>query len=144
MTYTYEYPRPMVTTDIAVFNKNNDTISILLIKRLNNPYCNFWALPGGFVDKDEPLINAANRELYEETSLQNLNLQQFYAYGNPGRDPRGHCVSVVYTAIISGNDIPVKAGDDAKDAQWFNINSLPSLAFDHQEIIFEAIKKLLL
>jgi len=142
MAYTYEYPRPMVTTDIVVFNKINNSFYILLIKRLNNPYRDSWALPGGFVDKDEPLLDAANRELHEETGLQNLNLEQFYAYGNPGRDPRGHCVSIVYTTIISEKDILIKAGDDAKDAKWFNINSLPILAFDHQTIISQAIKKL--
>ena len=141
MTHTYDYPRPMVTTDIIVFNTIIDLTSILLIKRLNEPFKNNWALPGGFVDKDEPLLDAANRELEEETGLKNLNLKQFYTFGNPNRDPRGHTISVVFLTHISNSKISARAGDDAKEVQWFNINSLPHLAFDHQEIILKAIKK---
>ena len=100
MTYSYDYPRPMVTTDIVVFNTINNTTSILLIKRLNDPYKDCWALPGGFVDKDEPLLDAANRELEEETGLKNQQLEQFYTFGDPNRDPRGHTVSVVFTTQI--------------------------------------------
>lgn len=141
MAFTYNYPRPMVTTDIIVFNTIESTTLILLIKRLNDPFKDCWALPGGFVDKNEPLLNAANRELEEETGLKNLQLEQFYTFGNPNRDPRGHTISVVFTAQISDSKVSARAGDDAKEVQWFNVNSLPHLAFDHQEIILQAIKK---
>lgn len=143
MKCTYDYPRPMVTTDIIVFNTINKSTLILLIKRLYEPFKNSWALPGGFVDKDEPLLDAANRELEEETGLRNLQLEQFYTFGNPGRDPRGHTISVVFTSQISNGKVSAKAGDDAKEVQWFNVDNLPSLAFDHKEIILQAIKKLL-
>jgi len=143
MSYTYNYPRPMVTTDIIVFNTINNVISILLIKRLNEPFQNSWALPGGFVDKDEPLLDAANRELQEETGLVNLTLEQFFTFGNPNRDPRGHTISVVFSTQICDSKVLVVAGDDAKEVQWFNILKLPPLAFDHDDIIKMAIKKLL-
>jgi 8-oxo-dGTP diphosphatase len=133
--YCYNYPRPSVTVDIIVENRYNNSKHILLIKRKNNPFKNSWALPGGFVDKDEALLDAAIRELEEETGICNVNLKQFHTFGNPGRDPRGHCVSIVYYTKIENRDIRMQAGDDAKDAKWFDINKLPTLAFDHSEII---------
>ncbi|MDA3892408.1 MAG: NUDIX hydrolase [Salinivirgaceae bacterium] len=140
MVYSYEYPRPMVAVDILVLRKFNESSFILLIKRLNQPYVDQWAMPGGFVDKDESLIDAANRELFEETGLNGLKLRQFKAFGDPGRDPRGHSVSIVFIAEIEAELIELKAGDDAKDAEWFNINNLPPLAFDHELIIEKALK----
>jgi 8-oxo-dGTP diphosphatase len=138
MKYTYEYPRPAVTVDIIVLNKEYS--SILLIKRNNPPFINLWALPGGFVDENEPLINAAHRELDEETSISNIELKQFHTFGNPGRDPRGHTVSIVYWGVLSNSNYDIKAGDDASDAQWFKISELLLLAFDHAEVIEYAFK----
>jgi len=137
--YKYEYPRPMVTTDIVVFNKKENDVFILLIKRKNEPFKDKWALPGGFVDEYEPLIHAAQRELEEETGLRIFDLSQFFAYGDPGRDPRGHTISVVYTAIIEDETPVANAGDDAKEAKWFNIKKLPELAFDHRIIVKDAV-----
>lgn len=138
MSYIYEYPRPMVTVDAIVIKENAETKKVLLIKRLNNPFKDFWALPGGFVDADEDLKQAAIRELKEETSLNINTLKQFAAYGSPGRDPRGHSVSIVYFAKVS-EELNAMAGDDAKELAWFDINDLPSLAFDHDEIIEDFI-----
>jgi 8-oxo-dGTP diphosphatase len=132
----------MVTTDIIVFNTTIKQVYILLIKRQNDPYYNFWALPGGFVDKNEALLDCAKRELFEETGLKNLELEQFYTFGDKGRDPRGHTISVTYRTTLKNNKVPIIAGDDAKDAQWFPINDLPPLAFDHEKIIKLAIKKI--
>ncbi len=142
MSHTYEYPRPMVTTDILVYNKRGNIFKILLIKRLNDPYKNCWALPGGFVDKDEALIVAAKRELFEETSVKNIELIQFKSYGNKDRDPRGHCISVVHYAVVRNEKLIAKAGDDAKQVKWFSLQELPKLAFDHEKIIHESLKEL--
>jgi len=138
MPFTYEYPRPMVTVDIIFINivKNK----ILLIERGREPYKNYWALPGGFVDMDEELEDAAYRELKEETNVDNISLSQFKTYGTLGRDPRGRTISIIYYAITEKDGITAKAGDDAAKAEWFDIKSLPKLiAFDHRNIINDFI-----
>lgn len=137
MSYTYNFPRPSVTVDIVLIKKNNQ---ILLIKRKNDPFKECWALPGGFVDEMEDLPAAAKRELLEETSINLENLTQFGAYGKPNRDPRGHTVSIIYYAIID-YEIKGKAGDDAKEIKWFSISNLPTLAFDHEDIVQDFLEK---
>jgi 8-oxo-dGTP diphosphatase len=121
-----------VTVDVLVINKN--TNEILLIKRLNEPYKDYWALPGGFVDENEDLEQAARRELFEETNVETSEMSQVGAFGKPNRDPRGHMVSIAYQTYLIENQI-VKAKDDAKEIRWFSIKNLPELAFDHLEII---------
>lgn len=136
--YTYKYPRPALTVDMMVTRSVSSGTEILLIQRLNPPLKDQWALPGGFVDMDETLEQAAARELEEETGLADVVLKQFKAFSTPGRDPRGHTISVVFTGLVT-QDAIAKAGDDAKNVCWFNIKKLPSLAFDHAEIIKEAL-----
>ena len=142
MSYTYKYPRPSVTVDIVVLCQVNNDWNILLIKRGREPFIDMWALPGGFVDIDEDLITAAHRELKEETDLSVKVLNQFATYGKVGRDPRGRTISVIYYGMIDEEENSVMAGDDAKKAEWFSIKELPGLAFDHNIIITEIIKKL--
>jgi len=134
MAYSYPYPRPAVTVDIIIMRMADNAPEVLLVKRANEPFEGKWALPGGFVDEDESLESAAARELQEETSLKGLVLTQMHSFGNPGRDPRGHTVSVVYFGYLPLGAEP-KAGDDASDTGWFKINELPGLAFDHKVII---------
>lgn len=140
MAYTYEYPRPMLTVDIIVTTIINNTQHILLINRLNEPYKNHWALPGGFIDLNEDVEHAAHRELLEETNIENTKLKQFKTYGTPFRDPRGHNVSIVYFTQVDANTNKPKAGDDAKSVEWFRLEDLPNLAFDHKQIIGDYIK----
>lgn len=129
-----------VTVDIVVFRKKNAQKEILLIQRKNEPFKNQWALPGGFVDNDEDLETAAKRELREETRVVASNLQQVKAYGNPYRDPRGYMVSVAYFTTVD-RDTNAVAADDAKALQWFAVENLPDLAFDHQTIIEDTLAK---
>lgn len=144
MPYTYEYPRPAVCADIIIFAGGKTTTEILLIKRKFDPFKDKWALPGGFLDMDEELDNAAYRELEEETSITGIELNQFKAYGKIGRDPRGRTISVVYYGFLKENKMGLaKAASDAAEVAWFSIKSLPFLAFDHEEIIKEAINKIL-
>ena len=131
MSYTYDYERPMVTTDCIVVNTLNE---VLLIKRKNSPFEGKWALPGGFIEMDEDLMESAKRELKEETSVDAANIVQFKTYGKPGRDPRGRTITIVYYCFVEENIAP-RAGDDAAQADWFHLQSLPPMAFDHADII---------
>lgn len=126
------YEQPSVTVDMLLFsigdieqdNKRrvpNKTLNVLLIQRKNHPFINQWALPGGFVDMDESLEEAAFRELKEETGVNNAYVQQLHTFGSVNRDPRGRVISTAYLGLINHNDVTVTAGDDAKDARWFNL-----------------------
>ncbi|MFW6103950.1 MAG: NUDIX domain-containing protein [Bacteroidota bacterium] len=142
MSYTYEYPRPAVTVDCLVFSKENEHVWLMLIQRDKAPFEKFWALPGGFVEIDEDLDEAAYRELKEETSISDIKLRQFRAFGKPGRDPRGRTISIVYHGFVDPGKTAATAGSDARNVDWFDINDLPPLAFDHDEIIEMARRKL--
>jgi 8-oxo-dGTP diphosphatase len=132
--FSYPFPRPSLTVDIAVVTVE-DIPRVLLIRRKADPFAGKWALPGGFVDENEPLIDAARRELSEEVGVDQLVLEQLHTFGDPGRDPRDWTVSVGYLARVRPNELKPKAGDDAAAVKWFPINDLPELAFDHSHIL---------
>lgn len=141
--YSYEYPRPALTVDIVVFTLREDHLQVLLIQRAEPPFLNMWALPGGFVRPDESLEEAAARELNEETGIRQVYLEQLYTYGDPQRDPRGRVVTVAYFALIPADaQIHPEGGTDTSQARWFCIETTPPLAFDHQDILTYAIRRL--
>jgi 8-oxo-dGTP diphosphatase len=151
MPYTYEYPHPSVTVDIAVFGRKNGELHVLLIERKHDPFAGSWALPGGFVDENEALDAAAHRELLEETGLTGVTLTQVAAFGDPGRDPRGHTVSVAFVTEVDLGVARIEAGDDAAKAEWHAWTSLAleghasgyvKLAFDHAKVLAAARAKL--
>jgi len=124
------YKNPIPTVDIII---KIDNESILLIKRKKFPYG--WAIPGGYVDNNESLENAAIREAKEETGLDVTLLRQFHSYSEPNRDPRHHTISTVYIAIANG--IPM-AADDALEVKIFSKKNLPNdIAFDHRQILYD-------
>ena len=131
MTYTYDYPRPAVTADIVVLKKNDENYFVLLIERKHDPYAGSWALPGGFLNMDETLEEAALRELEEETGITGVALQQFHTFSKVNRDPRHRTITTVFIGFANQNTPLPQAGDDAAKAQWFNLETLPPLAFDH-------------
>lgn len=131
-----------VTVDTVVFLEQNNSTSVLLIERKNNPFKGLWALPGGFVEDDEDLETAAKRELKEETGIDLASCEQLYTFGEPGRDPRGRTISIAHVGFAKETDQP-KAADDAQDAKWFDLTRLPELAFDHRGIINLAISHFL-
>ena len=141
MPFTYKYPRPALTVDAVVFKEIGIKKEILLIQRKFAPYKGKWALPGGFVDMDETLEQAALRELKEETGITNVALQQLKAFSTIERDPRSRTISVVFWGVAN-QATEVIAGDDAGKAQWFDLTQLPPLAFDHQEVVDTAIDNL--
>ncbi len=142
MPHTYEYPRPALTVDCVVFGFDGEALQVLLIRRGLEPHLGAWALPGGFVQMDEALEDAARRELEEETSLRNVFLEQLYTFGAPERDPRGRVVSVAFYALVRPDQHPAKGDTDASDARWHRADRLPPLAFDHAEILEKALERL--
>ena len=134
MPYEYEFPRPAVSADVVVLDRRHLSPKILLIQRLKEPFANHWALPGGFMEIDESLEQAAARELEEETGLQIKDMQQVGAFSQVDRDPRGRIITVAFVCEITGDQQAI-AADDAKSLKWFDLDSLPALAFDHQKIV---------
>lgn len=129
-----------LTVDAVIFSFTDSTKKVLLVKRKNEPFLGQWVFPGGFVDEGENLETAAIRELEEETSLGMDSLIQLRAYGEPGRDPRGHTVTVAYMGLVNADVATVNAGSDAEEVKWFDLSNLPQLGFDHSEILKDAIE----
>jgi 8-oxo-dGTP diphosphatase len=130
----------MVTVDVVVFNSQTGRLHVLLIQRAQEPFQDAWALPGGFVDLDESLEEAAGRELAEETGVEGVDLEQLQTYGDPNRDPRGRVISVAYCTLLPSKNIQhIQGGSDASQARWFPVDEHPSLAFDHSKILADAL-----
>lgn len=140
LKYHYKYPRPSVTTDCVIFGYEGNTLKVLLIERGNEPFKGYWAFPGGFLNMEESAEEGAKRELYEETGLKDAVIKQFHTYTDPNRDPRGRVISIAYYALVEISE--VKGGDDAAQARWFAIDEVPALAFDHDQMLQDALAKL--
>jgi 8-oxo-dGTP diphosphatase len=134
--FTYKYPRPAVTTDCVIFGFDGIKLKVLLIERGGEPYKGMWALPGGFMHMDETAEEGALRELKEETNLTANYIEQFYTFTDPHRDPRERVITIAYFALVKIQD--VVGGDDARRAQWFAMDDIPQLAFDHDRILRKA------
>lgn len=134
------FRQPSLTVDGAVLVRQpchggRVRCRLLLVERRHDPFAGQWALPGGFVEYGEDIEAAVHREVQEETGLTGLPFRQFRTFGNPDRDPRGHTVSVVYVAELVGEPPGVTGGDDAAQAAWLDVDELPLLAFDHDQIV---------
>ena len=140
--YSYDYPRPAVTTDVVVFTLRDEELKLLLIKRGGDPYKGKWALPGGFIRMDEDLDSGARRELAEETGVSGVYLEQLYTFGAVNRDPRERVITVAYYALIPSDKLQLRAATDAEAVEWFGIDELPRLAFDHRDIVRLAHQRL--
>ena len=140
--HCYDFPHPAVTADVVIFTIRDRKLKILLIRRAGDPYRGAWALPGGFVEPDEGLDQAAARELEEETGVTGVYLEQLYTFGEPKRDPRERVITVAYYALIPSERLRLKAADDAEAVGWFAMDDLPALAFDHADIVAMAHQRL--
>lgn len=139
MAYTYQYPRPAVTTDCVVFSTDQlGQKYVLLIRRKNEPYKDHWAFPGGFLEMTETADQCAIRELAEETQIIVNNVKQIGAFSSVDRDPRGRTITIAFVTTLPHMEEP-HGSDDAAEAKWFALNNLPPLAFDHAEILNAAI-----
>ena len=138
-----QFWHPAVATDAVVFGFDGEDLNVLLIERNLEPYKNYWALPGGFIkESDNSAEECVYRELHEETNVEDLYLEELKTYSNKCRDPRERVISIAFFALVVKDKYIIKGGDDAKSAKWFSVNSLPTLAFDHSEIISEALDRL--
>jgi 8-oxo-dGTP diphosphatase len=136
------HERPSVTVDVVILTMRKRRLEALLIKRKRWPYEGLWAIPGGFVEPNESLEDAARRELEEETRVRDVYLEQLYTFGDPHRDPRERVITVVYYALIRADELHVVAGDDAAESGWFPVYSPPPLAFDHENILAYTMQRL--
>jgi 8-oxo-dGTP diphosphatase len=142
MPHTYEYPRAAITTDAVILRKTpRGQSQVLLIQRKNPPFEGMWALPGGFLDMDETLEECVVRETAEETGLTGIDFRQARAYSAIDRDPRHRTVTVAFYGWAKKETEP-RAGSDSKKVQWFHVQDLPPLAFDHQQIIRDTLQLL--
>jgi 8-oxo-dGTP diphosphatase len=135
-------PLALVTVDVVIFTVREEALQVLLVQRGAAPFRDRWALPGGFIREDEPLEEAALRELEEETGVREVYLEQLYTFGEPGRDPRGRVITVAYFALIASDRQTLAAGTDAAAARWWPAGAPPPLAFDHREILDYAVERL--
>ena len=138
MTSSRHREYPAVTVDVVVIAWRQAEPQVLLVKRKNAPFKERWALPGGFVEPYEPLEAAARRELWEETGIKPAHMEQLHTFGDPGRDPRGWTISVVYLALVGPGEADAmhpQAASDAGQVGWFDLLETPPLAFDHAEIL---------
>ena len=134
-------PSIFVTVDVVILALRNADLQVLLVKRKHPPFEGCWAIPGGFVRTDESLEDAAARELFEETGISSVHIEQLYTFGALDRDPRGRTITVAYFALVPA-PLAVCAGSDASDAQWWSVYTLPEMAFDHAAIVRYAVKRL--
>ena len=137
-----KFDRPSVTVDVVIFSLADDALQVLLIKRESPPFAQMWAIPGSFIKMDESLEEAAVRALADETGVEDVYTEQLYTFGKPGRDPRTRVITVAYFALVPHDAIHHKAGRDASETSWFAVSKLPSLAFDHAEIVEYAYRRL--
>ena len=124
-----------LSADNVIFTVKDNYLQILLVKRKKEPFKSKWSLPGGLVDESELIVHAAERELEEETGLDDVKLEQFSIFDGLRRDPRGRVVSVAFFAFVNPEGLKLKAGSDADDADWFPVDDMPPLVADHEEIV---------
>jgi len=137
------YDRPSVTVDIVIFTLQNRELHVLLVRRKRRPHEGRWAIPGGFLNNDETLEQAARRELEEETGVRDIYLEQLYTFGDPKRDPRGRVISVAYIALVSADKQTLHASNASTEVRWFPVRRLPGpLAFDHDAILATGLERL--
>ncbi len=141
MPYTYDYPRAALTVDCVILGRAPSGASVLLVRRAHDPFRGSWALPGGFVEIEETLLESARRELEEETGLTRVPLQPLGVFDAVDRDPRERVISMAFYAIVDAKEHAARAGDDAVEVRWFPLDALPELAFDHARIIAAASER---
>ena len=138
----HTYKNPSLAVDLAVFGYHDKELSVLLLNRKDEPFKNGWTLPGGFLQIEESLQQVCNRIMKTKIGLENIYLEQLYTFDEPGRDPRGRVVSVAHYALVNPHRFEIVAGHMANDVQWFPVDQVPQLGFDHNRIFELALQRL--
>ena len=138
----HDYKNPSLAVDLVVFGYQKRQLSVLLLNRKEEPFKDQWTLPGGFLKMDESLLQVCARVLKTKMAVDNLYLEQLCSFDDPGRDPRGRVISITYYALINPHRLALVAGKMANDVQWFPINEIPDLGFDHKHIFGKAVDRL--
>lgn len=136
------YELPGVTVDLVIFTVEYDRLKVLLVKRAEEPFAGFWSIPGGFLKTGESLDDAALRVMEDKTGVKEVYLEQLYTFGKPERDPRNRVITVTYFALIPWKNLIQPESKKVADLTWHALDEMPSLAFDHQEILEYAINRL--
>lgn len=138
----HSYKNPSLAVDLVVFGYHDRKLSVLLLNRKEAPFQNSWTLPGGFLQLEESLLQVCNRIMKTKTGLENIYLEQLYSFDEPGRDPRGRVISIAHYALVNPQRFEVVAGNMANDVQWFPVEAVPQLGFDHDQIFGQALQRL--
>lgn len=139
--YCYDYPRPAVTVDLVILTLQARELRVLLIQRKHDPFARHWAIPGGFLEIDEPIEDATRRELREETGLDYRGtVHPIGVFGDPERDPRGRTISLAHAGVIRSPLPRIGGADDAAEAVWLDPRNVTRLAFDHAAILEAALQ----
>ena len=141
-TNSTDYEKPGITVDLVIFTVNKETLNVMLVKRAEPPYQDYWSLPGGFLLIGESLDEAALRVLKEKTGVKDVYLEQLYTFGKRDRDPRDRVITVAYFALIPWSNLDQPESNKVADLQWASVNRIPKLAFDHKEILRYAVQRL--
>ncbi|TND09542.1 MAG: 7,8-dihydro-8-oxoguanine triphosphatase [Bacteroidetes bacterium] len=141
-THRYTHARPSVSIDCAVFGYGDGLLKLLLIRRAADPYKGKWALPGGFIHEDEASDHTVSRVLFDKAGVKRVFFEQLYTFTSTNRDPRGWVISVAHYALVKSAGHQPVAGKGAEEARWFDVKELPSLAFDHKNIVQTAMNRL--
>lgn len=137
-----DYPHPALTVDIVLFTIMDEDLKVLLVQRSVAPFAQMWTLPGGFVHRHQSLEEAALQKLKEKTNVDHIYLEQLYTFGDPGRDPRTHVVTIAYYALVSSEHFQLQPSAAVSDVRWHSIYELPELGFDHERILGYALERL--
>ncbi|HEY8959973.1 NUDIX hydrolase [Chitinophaga sp.] len=138
----HEYKNPSLAIDLVVFGYHNNTLSVLLLNRKEEPFKDCWTLPGGFLQMEETFLDTCSRILQTKLGMKEVFLEQLYSFDAPDRDPRGRVIAVGYYALINPAKFSVVAGSMANDVKWFNVRKMPALGFDHKHIFKQALQRL--
>lgn len=141
-TNSADYEKPGITVDLVIFTVNKETLNVMLVKRAEAPYQEYWSLPGGFLLTGESLDEAALRVLKEKAGVKDVYLEQLYTFGKPDRDPRDRVITVAYFALIPWSNLDQPESNKVADLKWTSVSQIPKLAFDHKEILRYAVQRL--